>query len=564
MIEIRTRPRDSFAERQLTEAGVHPLLARLFASRGVESVPLREAAGLLPPAGLLGIDKAATRLADAIEANERIVVVADYDCDGATACAVTVRALRLFGADVGYVVPDRLTMGYGLSIALVELARQQQAPRLLLTVDNGTNAVEAIAHARAAGIDVVVTDHHLPGAQLPSANALVNPNQPGCRFASKSIAGVGVAFYVMLALRAELRRRGRFDTRDQPRLDALLDLVAIGTVADVVKLDANNRLLVHLGLERIRQVRAQAGVLALIRVAGRDARRLGSGDIGFAIAPRINAAGRIADMAIGIECLLTDDPTLAFELALKLDAINAERRELTATMTEQAAFEVETIGAASPHRRSLVVSDASFHAGVIGLIAGRLKDAHHRPTLVFAPVADDRLQGSGRSIEGFHLRDAIDLAAARAPGSVVRFGGHAMAAGLTIEASKLSDFDVAFESVTSEWLAGRQPGRVIEVDGAVELAYLQPSVIAMLEAEIWGQAFEAPLFVDDWTVVSQRCLKDKHWKATLERNGQRFEAIAFNRVEPLPSGARMAFRMASNHYQGNITAQLVIEHVLEE
>ncbi|CAN5368135.1 single-stranded-DNA-specific exonuclease RecJ [soil metagenome] len=562
MIEIRQRPRDAYAERQLSEAGLHPLLARLFASRGVGSPPPRAAAGLLPPAGLLGIDKAARRLADAIERRERIVVVADYDCDGATACAVTVRALRLFGADVGYVVPDRLTMGYGLSIALVELARAQQSPRLLLTVDNGTNAVDAIAHAQALGIDVVVTDHHLPGPQLPDATALVNPNQPGCRFASKSIAGVGVAFYTMLALRAELRERGRFDAAHQPRLDALLDLVAIGTVADVVKLDANNRLLVHLGLERIRQARAQAGVLALIRVAGRDARRLGSGDIGFAIAPRINAAGRIADMSIGIECLLTDDPALAFELALKLDAINAERRELTASMTEQAAIGVEVLADAAPDRRSLVVTDASFHAGVIGLIAGRLKDTHHRPTLVFAPVADRRLQGSGRSIEGFHLRDAIDLAAVRAPGSVVRFGGHAMAAGLTIEAARYDAFDAAFESVTSEWLAGLRPGRLVDVDGPVELGWLQPAVIEMLESEIWGQAFEAPLFVDEWTVVSQRCLKDKHWKATLERDGRRFDAIAFNRPEPLPSRARLAFRMASNHYQGSVTAQLVIEHVL--
>nr|MBP6765878.1 DHH family phosphoesterase [Rubrivivax sp.] len=413
-------PRVRFA---LEQAGVHPLLAHLLAARGVRSADELDdsLALLLPPATLKGAADAGRLLADAISAQQRICIVADYDCDGATACAVAQRGLAMLGAargSVGYVVPDRAVHGYGLTPAIVDLALAQR-PQLLVTVDNGIASMAGVAHARALGLQVLVTDHHLPAVldgavALPDANVIVNPNQPGCDFASKALAGVGVMFYVLLATRAELRARGAFETSPQPRLDALLDLVALGTVADVVKLDANNRRLVAQGLKRVRSGRMQPGVAALFAAAGRDPAKAAGFDFGFALGPRINAAGRLADMTLGIECLVTDDVARAAELAAQLDAINRERREVEAGMRELAEESLTRLMPAQQDAPPAVtLFDESFHEGVVGIVAGRVKDRLHRPTFVFARGADGRLKGSGRSIPGFHLRDALDLVAKR-------------------------------------------------------------------------------------------------------------------------------------------------------
>jgi single-stranded-DNA-specific exonuclease len=528
---------------------------------------------LLPPDGLKGIAQAARRIADAIQRQQAIVIVADYDCDGATACACAIRGLRSLGARVDYVVPDRLTMGYGLTPPVVDLALQRGGeggapPRLLITVDNGIAGIEGVAHAGSLGIDVVVTDHHLPGTTVPHACAIVNPNQAGCQFRSKAMAGVGVAFYVLLAVRAELRARGGMSPATQPRLDVLLDLVALGTVADLVPLDENNRLLVHLGLERMRNGLAQPGIAALARVAGREQRSLTCADLGFAIGPRINAAGRISDMAIGIECLIADDAGRAFELATRLDQLNAERRKLQDHMLDEAQsslaarMEAKLNDAhARPEARAIIAYDDGFHAGVVGLIASRLKDACHLPAIVFAPSSEGGFQGSGRSIPGFHLRDAIDLASRQAPNTISRFGGHAMAAGLTLRPGKLDEFSAAFMRIANASISDEQATRTVLVDGPIELGYIQPGIAQMLDAQVWGQAFDPPLFVDTWNVRRQRVLKDHHLKLQLEKDGKHFEAIAFGRHSPLPDEARLAFRLAVNSYLGNTTAQLVVEHV---
>jgi len=432
----------------LEQAGIHPLLARLYAARGVTSTEeLDDALGkLLPPSGMLGTDRAALLLADAMAQNQRLCVVADYDCDGATACAVALRGLRLLGArNVSYLVPDRVVDGYGLTAPIAQRVKDQGAD-VLITVDNGIASVEGVAKAKALGLQVLVTDHHLPAATLPQADVIVNPNQPGCPFESKSIAGVGVMFYVLLALRAELRQRGVFDAATQPKLDALLPLVALGTVADVVKLDANNRRLVAQGLKRVRALAMPAGLASLFVASGRNASTATTFDFGFALGPRINAAGRLADMTLGIECLLTDDPARADELARMLDGINRERRVIEGDMREQAMMIAESLfdeGDEPPP--AICVFDPDFHEGVVGIVASRIKDKLHRPAFVFAasaaPGKEHELKGSGRSIPGFHLRDALDLVAKRYPGVLLRFGGHAMAAGCTINEERLDDFE---------------------------------------------------------------------------------------------------------------------------
>ncbi len=555
----------------LEQAGVPTLLARLFAARGVRSPAELDdgLAQLLPPATLSGAQQAALRLADAIERRQRICIVADYDCDGATACAVALRGLALLGAareTLAYVVPDRAVHGYGLTPAIVDLAAAQHAepPDLLVTVDNGIASLEGVAHARARGMAVLVTDHHLPAQQdgrvvLPEADVIVNPNQPGCAFASKHLAGVGVMFYVLLALRGVLRERGAFTAESQPRLDALLDLVALGTVADVVKLDANNRRLVAQGLRRIRAGRMQPGVAALFAAASRDARRASAFDFGFALGPRINAAGRLADMTLGIECLLTDDAARAAELAQMLDGINRERRELESGMREQAEAMLES---AMPHGEpppALAIFDAGFHEGVVGIVAARLKDRVHRPTFVFARGQDGLLKGSGRSIAGFHLRDALDLVSKRHPGVLRRFGGHAMAAGATLAEADLPTFAAAFAQVAREWLDPAALARTLLTDGPLEPAQFDVPTVRMLEAQVWGQAFEPPLFCDEVDVVSQRIVGERHLKLSVRHAGTLRDAIWFGRVEPLAPRARLAYRIDVNEYQGRERVQMVVE-----
>ncbi len=569
-------PRTAFA---LEQAGIHPLLARLFAARGVRSADELDdtMAHLLPPATLRGSAEAGRLLADAIDRERRIVVVADYDCDGATACAVALRGLQMLGASsarLSYVVPDRQLHGYGLTPTIVDLAcgedgagrdaTRPPAPELLVTVDNGIASIAGVAHARARGIDVLVTDHHLPALEndavvLPDANVIVNPNQPGCAFESKALAGVGVMFYVLLATRAELRARGRFDAASQPRLDALLDLVALGTVADVVRLDANNRRLVAQGLKRIRAGRMQPGIAALFQAAARRPERASAFDFGFALGPRLNAAGRLADMTLGIECLLTDDPARAAELAGELDRINRERRDVEAGMREQAEELTEQIMPTGLPPAALALFHEGFHEGVVGIVAGRMKDRLHRPTFVFAVGADGCLKGSGRSIAGFHLRDALDLVSKRHPGLLRKFGGHSMAAGCTIARADFDTFDKAFAAVAQEWLSPAALSRVLATDGPLAVEWFNTTTVAALDAQVWGQGFEAPTFCDEVDVVQQRLVGEKHLKLKVRLAGTLRDAIWFGHAEPVGDRVRFAYRLSIDEFQGQQRLQMVIE-----
>nr|WP_297354718.1 single-stranded-DNA-specific exonuclease RecJ [uncultured Caldimonas sp.] len=558
-------PRAAWA---LEQAGVHPLLARLYAARGIATKDQLDdsLARLLPPEQLKGADAAARFLADALQQGRRLCVVADYDCDGATACAVALRGLALLGARPGtlsYVVPDRAVHGYGLSPAVVELALQQR-PDVLVTVDNGIASLEGVAAARARGLDVVITDHHLPamvGDQvvLPDATVIVNPSQPGCGFGSKCLAGVGVMFYVLLAVRAELRARGVYTPQDQPRLDALLDLVALGTVADVVKLDANNRRLVAQGLRRIRSGKMHAGVAALFAAARREPARASAFDFGFALGPRINAAGRLADMTLGIECLLTDDPRRAAELAQTLDTINRERRDVEAGMREQAEATLAMLMPEGDPPPALAIFDAAFHEGVVGIVASRLKDKLHRPTFVFALGQDGLLKGSGRSIPGFHLRDALDLVSKRHPGVLKKFGGHAMAAGCTLGEGDFETFERAFQQVAHEWLEPELLARTLATDGPLDPQWFAPEVVQVIEREVWGQAFEAPVFSDEVEIVSQRVVGERHLKLTVRHHGTLRDAIWFGHSEPLPQRTLLAYRLSLDEFNGAQRVQMVVE-----
>ncbi len=555
----------------LEQAGIHPLLAQLFAARGVQSpLELDDAlAHLLPPSDLLGSAAAATLLANAIEADKKLCVVADYDCDGATACAVAVRGLRLLGArHVDYLVPDRVVDGYGLTPPISERVKASGAD-VLITVDNGIASLEGVATARALGLQVLVTDHHLPAVVngqtvLPQADVIVNPNQPGCGFASKSIAGVGVMFYVLLALRAELRQRGKFVQGAQPKLDALLPLVALGTVADVVRLDANNRRLVAQGLKRVRALAMPAGVAALFVVAGREAQIASTFDFGFALGPRINAAGRLSDMRLGIECLLSDDRSRATELAQTLDNINRERRIIEGDMREQAFAVAETLFDAQEEPPPAVcVFDPDFHEGVVGIVASRLKDKLHRPTFVFAassaPGREHELKGSGRSIAGFHLRDALDLVAKRHPGVLLRFGGHAMAAGCTLLEEHFDTFEQGLSEVAQEWLDAATLSRRTETDGPLKPEYRRTELVDLLQAEVWGQGFAAPTFSEELEVLQQRLVGEKHLSLKLKHQGQPVDGIWFGRTEPLPARVKLAFRLDADTWNGVRRVRFLVE-----
>jgi len=561
-------PRAAWA---LEKSGIHPLLAQLYAARGVCSVDELDPdlARLLPPSSLTGADRAATLLADAIARDQHLCIVADYDCDGASACAVALRGLHLLGArQVSYVVPDRVQDGYGLTPTIAQRVKDQGAD-VLITVDNGIASLQGVARARALGLQVLVTDHHLcarvDGAPvLPEADVIVNPNQPGCPFESKSIAGVGVMFYALLALRAELRARGHFKDRPQPRLDALLPLVALGTVADVVRLDANNRRLVAQGLQRIRAGALPAGLAALFSAASRQATSASAFDFGFALGPRINAAGRLADMTVGIECLLTDDPQRALELAQMLDTINRQRRDIEGAMREQALAVADELIARTAHvPAALCVYDDAFHEGVVGIVASRLKDQWHRPTFVFAPSgANDHaheLKGSGRSIAGFHLRDALDLVAKRHPGVLLRFGGHAMAAGCTLERQHLQTFEHAFAQVAQEWLDDATLARRLETDGPLKPEYRRVDMVDALHHEVWGQGFAAPVFSEALEVQSQRLVGEKHLSLKLGHHGSTVDGIWFGHTAALPARAHLAFRLDADSWRGQRRLRFIVE-----
>jgi single-stranded-DNA-specific exonuclease len=560
MTRIAIRPCPPREAELLREGGIHPVLARLYAARGLTDPGelSSELGALIQPSGLLHIDRAAEFLADSIAAGKRMVIVADYDCDGATACATALRGLRAMGANADFIVPNRFEYGYGLTPEIVELTAREKAPDIIITVDNGIASIEGVEEAKRRGIDVVVTDHHLPGDQLPDARVIVNPNQPACGFPSKHLAGVGVVFYVLLALRAELRRRGEFDAQSQPKLDSLLDLVALGTVADVVRLDTNNRILVAQGLKRMRAGRMHPGMAALFRVSGRAARTASPFDLGFALGPRLNAAGRLEDMSLGIECLLTDDEGRAWELAQQLNDINLKRREIEAEMQDAALLHLDEFQPADS--TTICVYDDGWHQGVIGIVASRLKERFYRPTITFAPAGEGMIKGSGRSIPGFHLRDALDLVSKRAPGVIDKFGGHAMAAGLSLRAEALDHFRAAFEAVGQAWLTESQLERVVETDGPLEDGCYTTQFIELLDGQVWGQGFAPPVFCDEFRVLSQRILKDRHLKLMLEKNGTRYDAIWFGHTDALGERARVAFRLDANEYNGVTRVQLLVEH----
>ena len=565
MTRLVARDFDATAAARLAACGLPPPLARALAGRGIAGeADLRLALNaLVAPGALSHVQDAATLLADAVEADARLLIVADYDCDGATACAVGVRGLRMLAtgtqARVDYLVPNRFEYGYGLTPEIVDLAAQRQ-PDLIITVDNGIASVAGVARAAELGIEVLITDHHLPGTVLPDAACIVNPNQPGCGFPSKHLAGVGVMFYVLLALRAELRARGRFDAVSQPRLDALLDLVALGTVADVVRLDHNNRVLVSQGLQRIRTGRLHAGIAALFQVAGRDARTAKAADLGFAVGPRINAAGRLTDMTLGIECLTTDSFERALELARQLDELNRERREIEANMQLDALAVLDA--SQIEGRSTLCLYEPTWHQGVVGLVASRVKEKFHRPTIAFAPADGDgrELRGSGRSIEGVHLRDTLDLVTKQAPQLINRFGGHAMAAGLSLLKDHYEGFSAAFEQATRTSVDPAIFRRSVATDGPLRAAELDMALVEAIDAHVWGQGFPAPLFANEFNVLEQRLVKDRHLKLVLELDGRRFGGIFFRRTELLPSNIHLAFRPLIDDYGGQRRLTLCVEY----
>lgn len=553
----------------------HPLLQRIYSARDVRSADHldRSLEQLHDFQSLLGIQKASSMLADAVMQDQSILIVGDFDADGATSTTVAVKALRLFGADkVQYLVPNRFAYGYGLTPELVEAAKAY-APDLIVTVDNGIANHAGVRAAKEAGMKVVITDHHLSSATLPDADAIVNPNQPNDTFPSKNLAGVGVIFYVMLALRRTLTERGWFDTKHQPvpNMSQLLDIVALGTVADLVQLDHNNRILVHQGLRRIRGGLCVPGIVGLLEAAGRDFSRATASDLGFAVAARLNAAGRLDDMSLGIECLLADDPVKARELAAKLDQMNLERRSIESDMQAQAlqALNQLTENLRGELPRGLVLFDPSWHQGVIGILASRIKDRYHRPVVVFAPGQEDELKGSVRSIAGLHVRDALALMDANYPGLMIKFGGHAMAAGLTIKKDQLENFTRLFDEVVSRQVTEDQLQHCLLSDGELQGDEISLDVAAMLrDAGPWGQAFPEPLFDDIFRIVEQRLVGDKHLKLRLMKGEKIMDAIAFfidtqhwpnHRCE----NVRAAYRLDVNEYKGRSSVQLIVEHMEE-
>jgi len=576
MSAFSQRPFSDRTASWLQQSGLHPLLARLYAARGIDkpdelSLDLKQ---LLSPVELKNCISTASLLADILERKEPMLVVADYDCDGATACAVALRGLKMLGGSdtpIQFLVPNRFTMGYGLTPEVVELAAQQNPkPKYLITVDNGIASEAGVERARELEIAVIVTDHHLPGDRLPKATAIVNPNQPGCPFPSKALAGVGVMFYLLVALRAELRKRGKFTTETQPKIENLLDLVALGTVADVAQLDRNNRILVSNGLKRIRTGVSQAGIQALFQAAVRDPRKANAFDLGFAIGPRLNAAGRLADMTLGIRLLLSDKPDEAIELAYELDRINRERRVIEGGMQEAALAHLaeDQLAGTMADRSSICLWNAEWHQGVVGIVASRLKERFNRPAIVFAPAdgaSGEELRGSGRSLTGFHLRDALDIVSKREPGLILKFGGHAMAAGLSIRKADFERFDALFQEVANELLNDELLERRHIHDGPLDLSEFTTETGDLLAEEIWGQGFPQPIFYGEFEVGQQSLMKEKHLRLQLRPLGEGqlaskpFTGVWFNRTQPLPSRAKLAYRLVTDRFQGQARVQLMIE-----
>ena len=563
MVNIVERAFDIGAANNLASSGVPKILARVLAARGIRETAQLDVtlARLIPPERLTNANAMAVLLADAIAKQKTLLVVGDYDCDGATATAVAMRALKCMGAKVDYLVPNRFEYGYGLTPEIVMLAAQQN-PDIIITVDNGIASVEGVAKANAVGIQVLVTDHHLPGDETPAASCMVNPNQRGCDFPSKNLAGVGVIFYVMLALRAELRTRGAFTESSEPNLTELLDIVALGTVADLVKLDENNRILVEQGLRRIRAGKGCAAIRALMKLAGRDPTKANAQDLGFSVGPRLNAAGRLDDMSLGIACLISDDEAAVQTMAQRLHAMNLERRSIEADMQE--AANIALVDVDVKDRFSLSIFEPDWHQGVIGILASRVKEQYHRPVIAFARGNDGTLKGSGRSINGLHLRDALDLVSKRHPELILKFGGHAMAAGLTILEKGLEKFRQVFEEVSASLLTPADLDAVIETDGSLGAHEVDWHVALALDHQVWGQGFPPPLFGDAFIVKLQKVVGDRHLKLSLQKldddSGRLIDAIYFQQQDFLPQKVHVVYALQTNEFNGRQQVQLNIRH----
>ena len=578
MASRQLRRRDSGAAPELEQAGLHPLLARLYRARGVQSAEDVELSlqRLLPPDQLHGASAAAALLADALAADRRLLVVGDFDADGATSTALALLALRAMGAQaVDFLVPNRFEYGYGLTPEIVALAARR-SPDLIVTVDNGISSLEGVRAARELGIATLVTDHHLAGTELPEADVIVNPNQPACNFPSKAIAGVGVMFYVLLALRAELRRRDWFRQRGlaEPNLADYLDLVALGTVADVVPLDSNNRILVAAGLARIRARRARPGILALLEAGRRNPASVVASDLGFAVGPRLNAAGRLQDMAIGIECLLCEDPARAAAMAARLEALNGERRSIERDMQDEALKALATLDLhhhdSADLPPAITLFEPGWHQGVVGIVASRIKDRLHRPVIAFAESepGSSELKGSARSIQGIHIRDVLDAVATRHPGLLSRFGGHAMAAGLSLPRDHYPDFAEAFVAEVGRHARDLDLQAVIETDGELPASDLHLDLAQLLRyAGPWGQHFPEPCFDGRFRVVQQRLVGERHLKLVLQpEGGEVVDAIAFNIdterwPDPGVEWVEVVYRLDVNEFRGRRSLQLVVEQL---
>lgn len=569
MTVIKQRAVSQTAAEYLQNAGLSPLMSRLFAARGVVDVAqvAVNLGNLLPPHSLTNNQDMAKLLADAIQTNKKLLVIGDYDADGATATAVAVKGLRAFGADVGFLVPNRFEYGYGLTPEIVALAATQK-PDVIITVDNGIASVDGVAAANALGMQVLITDHHLPGQETPQAACIINPNQHGCAFASKNLAGVGVMFYGLLALRAEFRERGIYAQQPEPNLTELLDLVALGTVADLVKLDENNRILVEQGLRRIRAGACSYGITALLKIAGREPAKTTAQDLGFYVGPRLNAAGRLDDMTLGIQCLLAGSEIEATQIAQQLHTLNLQRRSIEADMQDSANIALDDIEMKDQYSISMFQPD--WHQGVIGILASRIKERHHRPVIAFADAGDGLIKGSGRSIPGLHLRDALDLLSKHQPNLILKFGGHAMAAGLTIRGDDFELFKHGFEAVVRSLITEADLESVLEVDGGLTAQDMTFQTAQLLESQVWGQGFAPPLFYDEFEVLSQRVLSEKHLKLTLRpvsnlpasnRSGMEIDAIYFNQTDLPGDRIQAAYQLQTNSYNGAQKVQLNLRFV---
>jgi single-stranded-DNA-specific exonuclease len=578
-MHIKERPINQEVLEHLIENEISPVMAKLWASRGIQhaSELSLQISQLIPPNDLKGCQEAAQYLAQALAENRKIVIVADYDCDGATACAVGILGLeelgQSFNSQIDFIVPNRFTMGYGLTPEVVELAANRNPrPEIIITVDNGIASIDGVAYANRLGIDVIVTDHHLPADELPKAKHIVNPNQPGCTFSSKALAGVGVMFYLLLAVRAELRDYYQLFTKQtQPQLLQLLDLVALGTVADVAQLDRNNRILVSARLKRIRQGLMSPGIEALFHIAGKSPGEANTFDLGFSLGPRLNAAGRLADMTLGIQCLLSKDLSQAKRLAHELDQMNRERRSIENEMKVSAQTTMAQLSVEGRH--ALTLFEPSWHQGVIGILASRLKDEYHRPVIVFAlaeekmPDGKGILKGSGRSITGFHMRDALDWISKKYPQMILKFGGHAMAAGLSIPEEDLASFEQAFAKIALQWIEPDALNRTIMHDGTLPIAQMNQQFAEQLSTAIWGQGFPEPVFVGRFEVIKQTTLKGRHLKVELipiengssNQDSQSISGIWFGHSENLPPQTYLAYRLLVDHYLNYPRLQIHIE-----